>query len=155
MGNEFSQLHASAGFLGFDADIKNTTSCHLIYQTLDNESEMCWPLHVLSSICSVAVSNLHWQFPCYQLKSAYNNAQRSFHTFYWAFTPIFSLLLLSSCFYLYLCSNKFYYRLLDFTRSLQVVQQKPMRNSISTKKYYDFKPTLTACSTTAKNVSKS
>ena len=49
MGNEFSQLHASAGFPGFVADIKNTTSCHLLYQTLDNESEMCWPLHVLSS----------------------------------------------------------------------------------------------------------
>lgn len=51
MGNEFSQLHASAGFLGLDADIKNTTSCHFLYQTLDNDSEVCWPLHVLSSFC--------------------------------------------------------------------------------------------------------
>lgn len=105
MGNEFSQLHASAGFLGFVADIKNTTSCHLLYQTPDNESEMCWPLHVLSSFCQwsglkpvLTISMLPDQV-CLKI------THRWASIFLLSLCPIFSFILLSSYFSLFLLQN--------------------------------------------------
>lgn len=104
------------------------------------------------AFASVVVSNLHWQFACYQIKCA-------LITHIWASIlstepfPLYSLFCYYNHISLYLCSCKIYHGLLD-TRSLQVVQQKPMRSSMTTRKHSGFKPTLTACSATAKILPK-
>lgn len=92
MGNEFSELHASAGFLGSDADIKNTTSCHLLYQTLDSESEMCWPLHVLSSFCQCRFRTTTLS-PCYQIKCTLKCVDKHPYFLLSPFLALFSIII--------------------------------------------------------------